>query len=323
MPTANSPLSRRRRDIWLLRAVALVITLLLWVTVLGGKKIEMTKRVTLDYQVPKNFVISNQVPLEVTFRVSGPRAFLKEFEERPITIPINLRTSQEGDYEVTIREDMLEIPIGLKVTAISQSIIPVKLDHLSTKRVPVRAVFKEDMPELRIRSVTLQPSTVDIVGPRGRLRNIEAVPTEPISASLETLKDAFVAKINLNDFPGVRFADLDQQQVEVSINTDGSPPRKWVKDVPVLVRLTRNGRNQKIDTDRLKTRIRPDSVNLYLEGSQSRLDSLKDGDIEVWAEVSDVNPGVHRSRLVWSLPPDLHLVKRSTDWVEVVIPVKE
>src|SRR5690606_14263656 len=86
----NAALARRRRDLWLLRAVALVITLLLWVTVLGGKKVEVTKRVTLDYQYPKNFIIANQVPSEVTFRVSGPRAFLNEFQERPVSIPINL-----------------------------------------------------------------------------------------------------------------------------------------------------------------------------------------------------------------------------------------
>jgi len=312
---------RRRRDIWLLRAVALIITLLLWVTVLGGKKIEITKKVNLDFQIPANFVISNQVPSEVTFRVTGPRAFLKEFQERSITIPINLKNSQEGDYEVVIQEDMLEIPLGLRVTAISQSSMTVKLDKLTTKRVPVRAVFREDLSEVKIRSVTVQPSTVEILGPRNRLKNIEAVPTESISMGLDNLQEAIVAKITTNDFPGVRLAE-EGQVVEVSVETDGTPPRRLLKDISVKVKMNRNGQLLPIPLEPRGIKIRPRTVNIYVEGAKSRIDNLSAQDIEVWAELKALKAGVYRSRLVWTLPPDVRVVRRSSDWVEIVVPVE-
>src|SRR5690606_13510160 len=94
-----------RKDVWLLRAVALVISIILWMTVLGGKRIEITKTVSLDYQIPEHLVVSNQAPKEVSFRVAGPRAFLKEVEERSMSLPIDLRSAKPGDYEVVIRPD--------------------------------------------------------------------------------------------------------------------------------------------------------------------------------------------------------------------------
>lgn len=41
---ANKSWRRARRDTWLLRGAAFVISVMLWMTVLGGKKIEMTKK---------------------------------------------------------------------------------------------------------------------------------------------------------------------------------------------------------------------------------------------------------------------------------------
>ena len=313
-------LQRSRRDLWLLRGVALVISVLLWVTVLGGKKIEMTKRISLDYQLPKGLVIANQVPREVTFRVAGPRAFLKELQERSVTIPIDLSKGRPGDYEVVVREDMLDVPLGLRVVSISQSSIPLKLDKVASKRVPIRAVFSGQLPsDMKVKTVTLKPSTVEIQGAVSRLQSIDVVPTEAISLSPNSLKQDLEVNLSIADLPGVSVADEDKV-VQASIEIEGSLTRRLFHKILIGVKVGTGNTAKFVDAAGLGIRLRPDRVNFLLEGANKVIESLRDSDIEVWAEIPQLKGGTYKSRLVWRLAPDVRVVRRSSDWAEVVVP---
>lgn len=313
--------ARNRKDLWLLRGIAAVISLLLWITVLGGKKVEITKKVSLDYQLPKELTIANEAQREVSFRISGPRAFIKDIEERALSIPIELTAAKVGDYEVIIRDDMLDLPLGLKVVSVSQSTIPLKLDRVAMKRVPVRVVFSNQPPEgLKVISVTSKPSTIEIRGPQQRLLTAEVVPTESISLSPNSLHQEFDIKLNLTELPGT-WVDENQKLVHVVAELEGSLSRKWVRKVDVGLRI-RSGTQVKVVNDvvALGIRIRPSTVNFLLEGPDKIISKLKSTDIEVWAEIAELRQGTFRARLDWRLAPELRVVKRSSDWVDVVIP---
>lgn len=312
---------RNRKDFWLLRGIAAVISLLLWITVLGGKKVEITKRVALDYQLPKDLTISNQAPREVTFRVSGPRAFIRELEERALSIPIDLASAKVGDYEVLVREEMLDVPIGLKVVSVSQTTIPLRLDRLASKRVPVRVVFGGQLPEgLKVVSVTSKPSTVEVKGASSRLSTLEAVPTEPLAISPNSLKQEFDAKLSLEDLPGL-IIDDNQRVVHVVAELEGSLSRRWFKSIEVGLKV-RQGSQVKAVTDAaaIGIRVRPKVVNFLLEGPENLVASLKETDIEVWAEIPELKRGAFRARLDWRLPPEVRVVRRSSDWIDVTVP---
>jgi YbbR domain-containing protein len=317
----NRLFARPRKDVWLLRAVALVISVILWMTVLGGKRIEIAKTIALDYQLPEHLVISNQAPREVSFRVAGPRAFLKEVEERVMSLPIDLRNAQQGDYEVVIRPDMLDLPLGLSVVSVSQQTIPLKLDRAAWKRVPIRAVFGNQLPEgFKVTSVTLKPSTVEIRGPESRLRSIDSVNTEGITLTGDSLTQVFDVNLNLKELPGVQIED-QYKVVNVTINLQGSLSRKWFRKIPVLVRVgdaSRGGKPVPAKTYRIRTN--PGDVSFLLEGPDPVISDITNQDLEVWAEIPELKEGNYRVRLDWGLPPELRVVRRSTDWVEVVVP---
>jgi YbbR domain-containing protein len=311
---------RARRDTWLLRAAAMVISIMLWMTVLGGKKVEMTKKIPLDYQLPKGLVISNQVPREVSYRVAGPRAFLKEIEDREMTIGIDLTSFNVGEYEVPIREDMLDVPLGLRVLSVSQSTIPLKIERVVPKWVPIRAVFAGQLPAgIRIARVTLKPSTVEIRGAPSRLQSIESVPTEPITPSPNSLKQETDVRLSMLELPGIH-VDEGAKVVHVVAELEGSLSRKWIQNVPITVRIGA-GRNAKyVDPTTLGIRIKPATVNFILEGPDEVISKLKPKDVEVWAEIPALKQGRYKARLDWRLAPELRVVKRSTDSVEVVVP---
>ncbi len=128
---------------WILRIVALLITLVVWLIVLGGRRVEMSKKIFLDFEVPAGLMILNDPPREITYRLAGPIAFLKEIESRSIIVPVDLSTARAGEYEVVIREDMIDIPAGLKVISVSQGTVLVKLAEKDTS-TSIRRLQKID-----------------------------------------------------------------------------------------------------------------------------------------------------------------------------------
>mgnify|MGYP000988146774 CR=1 FL=1 len=311
---------RKKRELWILRAVALVISVLLWITVLGGKRVEIEKRVVLDYRLPKNVLIANNVPKEVIYRVSGPRAFLKEIEERPITVAVDLVSQGLGEFEVSLREEQIELPIGLRVVSISQRNIPVRLDRAAIKRVPVRAVFESSLPNgTKVETVTFKPSLVELQGPQSRLQTVETIPTKPIPLTPTSLRQEFDIEVNLAEFPGVS-VDENAKIVHAIVELSGPISRRSLEGIPVGLRMGSGSQARVVNPRELGIRVRPQTVTFWVEGPDVLMEKLPPEAIEVWAEIADLSPGGVRARLFWKAPPDLRVVRRSTDWVDVTIP---
>ncbi len=310
---------RVRRDTWLLRIAALIISIMLWISVLGGKKVEINKTVTLDYQVPKGLVISNQVPKEVNVRVTGPRAILKEYEQREILLTLKL-SDKVGDYAPKVDEGALDLPLGIKLLSISPSTIPIRIEKIIPKRVPIRAVFSGQLEDgIKIVSITTKPSTVEIRGAPSRLAMIDSIPTEPITASSNSLRQEFDKTLNTQDLVGVMI-DEQVMRVHVVAELEGSLSRKWFRDIPVGIRMGTGRSTRQVDAAARGIRPRPAAVSFLIEGPDHIISKLKSTDLDVWAEIPSNKEGSFKSRLDWRLAPELRVVKRSADLVDVVVP---
>lgn len=313
-------LGRRQKDIWLLRGVALVISILLCLTVMGGKRVEVLKKVPIDYQLKKGLIIANQAPTEITVRVLGPRAFMKGFQDRHTAITVDLTKLQPGDFDIPIKESMVDVPLGIKVLSISQSNLAVRIDYLASKRVPIRAVFAPSLGDsLKVKSVTFKPSTVEIQGSRSRLVSIDVIPTEPINLAPDNFSQEVEVKLSTADFPGIVIRDTDRI-VQGVIELEGELARKWFSRIPIGIKIGSGAQAKFLDFAHLGIKIKPEYASFLLEGSVKVVSALKEHDIEAWVELSQVKGGVFRSKLVWRLSPDVRVVKRNTDWVDVVIP---
>ncbi|NCN42609.1 hypothetical protein GW916_15335 [bacterium] len=317
---AIKALRRTRRDVWLVRAVALVISIILWMAVLGGEQVEVTKNFSFDYQLPEHLMIANAAPREMSFRVSGPQAFIKDFETRKITRSIDLTKAQQGEYEVSISEELLDLPLGLHLISAPQEKIVVKLGRAAWKRVPIRAVFENKLPEgFRVTNITLSPSTLEIRGPESRLRSIDTLATEGIVLASDSLVQEFDVKLGLKDYPGV-ILDEQNSVVHVTVQIEGSLARSSITDIPVRVRVVGGAGARTVNLRKTGINVTPSKVNFMFEGPADVMKTLRRGDIDVWAEVSELKEGIQRVRLDWGLPPKVRVVKRSTDWVELEIP---
>jgi YbbR domain-containing protein len=163
------------------KIVALLITLILWVIILGSKEATVVKMVSTDYLFPKDMVIVNSVPHEVAFRISGPRLTLKRFSESEEPLAIDLTSALEGLTTIRIHPDSIDVPPGLHVVSVSPATITPRLERLITQAVPVAANLTGDPPRgRRVVSVTVTPALWEVAGVRSLVENVKFLKTEPI-----------------------------------------------------------------------------------------------------------------------------------------------
>lgn len=111
------------------KIVALFISLILWVTILGRRDFQVTKNVELDLAVAVGVVLESQSVDHVKVRVAGPRTALRKFLETGATQVLSVDVSgyKPGAYRVTIPTQKLDLPFGVKILSVKPSEVEIHL----------------------------------------------------------------------------------------------------------------------------------------------------------------------------------------------------
>lgn len=102
------------------KIVALFISLILWLTILGRRDFVYSKNVDLEVQTAPNLSVIEQSHAYIRVRVTGPRASLKKFMESNSNqvILLDISSMGEGKIEIPISEKKLDLPLGVRVVSI-------------------------------------------------------------------------------------------------------------------------------------------------------------------------------------------------------------
>lgn len=116
------------------KLVALFVTLILWVTILGRRDFVLSKDMDIEFLLPRTIAVAEtNRERHVTVKVSGPRVALKKFAANPGTITIDLgRQAEPGPIKAVITPRNVEVPFGVKVLSVTPDVINV---HLISARV--------------------------------------------------------------------------------------------------------------------------------------------------------------------------------------------
>lgn len=109
------------------KLVALFVTLILWVTILGRRDFITSKDVDIEFLLPKNMLIAETIERRVSVKVSGPRIAIKRFSQNPGAITLDLARAHVGNNRVVITARNVEVPFGVKVISVTPDIINVAL----------------------------------------------------------------------------------------------------------------------------------------------------------------------------------------------------
>ncbi len=109
------------------KLVALFISLILWVTILGRRDFVYSKNIDIEVQTSSQLAVIEQSHANVRVRITGPRASLKKFMESQANqvILVDVSSLGEGKIEIPISEKKFSLPLGVRVVSIKPSKIEV------------------------------------------------------------------------------------------------------------------------------------------------------------------------------------------------------
>ncbi len=102
------------------KIVALFISLILWLTILGRRDFVFSKNIDIEIQTSSELSVIEQSHSFVRVRVTGPRASLKKFMESNSNqaILLDISSMGEGKIEIPISEKKLDLPLGVRVVSL-------------------------------------------------------------------------------------------------------------------------------------------------------------------------------------------------------------
>ncbi|WP_413581604.1 hypothetical protein [Bdellovibrio sp. HCB288] len=102
------------------KVVALFISLILWLTILGRRDFVLSKNVDIELSTAQGTHVVAQTADHIKVKVSGPRAALKKFMESSLSQNINLDISHRGTgvIYVDIPLNKIDVPLGVKILGV-------------------------------------------------------------------------------------------------------------------------------------------------------------------------------------------------------------
>ena len=187
---------------WLIKAIALFITVALWLGVTGlrAPTTVRLRSIPLNLRVANNIEVTNSPVQEVDLVITGDKRRIDQLNPRDLVVSLDLSDVLVGERTVQIAPEnvLVELPNGVRLEEIQPNRIAVKLEAVGEKDVTVRAETEGALPEnYEIYSRTAAPTKVRVRGPESFIKSLDFVSTEKIS--LENRQGDFsVRQVPLN-----------------------------------------------------------------------------------------------------------------------------
>lgn len=267
----------RGRNLWR-QLVAVLVALGLWFLFGGQKIVERAIRVPLEYtNLPPGIEMTGDVPTVVDIRVRGSEAALTRIVPGELVAVVDLAAAKVGPRLFHVTGNDVRTPSGITVVQVSPSNVGVSFEPSAVRRVTVSPVV-DGTPAygFEVGTITASPSTVEVLGPAGALKDLQAVITEPISVA--------GASASVHDTLTVGVPDRTirlraPQRVEVDVEIRPAPVERIVAGVAVEVR---GGRHVASPLG---------TVTLTIKGRVEALRELQASALHAFVDVSQARPG--------------------------------
>jgi YbbR domain-containing protein len=217
-----------------LKVVSLVFSFVLWIYVIGTADTQLDKNVTVRYLLPSGKAIVSEDVKEVTFHLTGPRAFIRTIQDKEEFITIDLtkrRKKVRGEYEVSFKPTDLSLPFGVKVNKIEPSKVYLEVEKAIIKKVPVKFVAQDELSrDKKIISSKIEPKFISIQGPFSVMKEVEYIPTNPIALNELKGEGELDIEVLIDDDRLVR---VDDQDVRFVYEIKASRANLLLKDIPI------------------------------------------------------------------------------------------
>jgi len=284
---------------------SLFLAIVLWGIVLGSRSVEVTKEIPLEIMTSQELTPANEIPDRISFKLSGPKAFLRAIlDRREDPIRVNLTTAKSGLVTYRFFSDNIHLPIGVKVLSIHPSSILIKLEQTKRREVPVQLELRGEVPEgyQLIRS-ELRPEKVKVIGAESRVDAVTQVATLPLD--LSQIKTSQEREVDL---------DLERQQVKL----DGLPPKAFLQVEPIPA----NFRIRNVEVRVLSShsaRLEEKTMSLHVRAEPKVLQNLDRSKVYGVVDLRGRAKGKYSERVKVVLPEGVVAVKTLPEVVTVIL----
>ena len=271
----------------LLKAVALVLAVVLFVVVRGDKDAATGAFVKVIYVLPKDRVLTTDPAAELRVAIRGPWTRVSRFDERDLDpVRVDLTSARNGDFRFT--EDMVKLPVGLRVSSIAPASVALKFEPRVERTVPVQPIL-EGEPAAGFRAVRsiASPAQVRVSGAKSVVEAILRVPTRPLR--IEEARGPVRGPVHL-EAPPPHAAFEGVEEVVVAVEIEKALEERIVRGLPVRV----------TGASRLDAEAEPPTADVMLRGPAEALSQVAPGSpsLLVDAQAEDARPpAAYRKRI--------------------------
>ena len=270
-----------------LKVLAIALASLLWLTVAGQHIVERSLRVPLEFRnIPKSLEIVGNTPDTIDVRVRGSSAVLTRLQPGEIVAVLDVSGARTGSRLFQVRADEVRAPFGVEVTQVVPSTLALELERSARRNVPIKpAVDGQPAPGYVEGTKTVQPPSVEIIGPESRVRQIIEATTEPVS-----IKDA---RVRVRDTVNVGVIDsavrlAQPQTAQVTIDIWPAPVKRRLADVPIRWRNLPAG---------LSAQLSPNLTNVTVRGTSEFVGGLRPDAILAYVDLAGLGAGRYNLRV--------------------------
>jgi hypothetical protein len=130
-------------------------------------------------------VVANELPDHITFRLSGPKAFLRAILDRhEDPISVYLSGEQPGMRTYQFYSNQIRLPQGIQVVSFSPNTITARLEYLRKKDVPLKVELRSNFPPgVQLSRLEVIPPLVRVRGADTHVEAINEIRSLPVDVS--------------------------------------------------------------------------------------------------------------------------------------------
>jgi YbbR domain-containing protein len=252
---------------WSLKLLSLAIAIVLWLLVTGqNQPVTAHLNVQLNFIRPQSLEISNDPPRTVDVMLTGSRNKLDDLTSLDLVATVDISDQHAGERVLRLADRaQIALPQGIKVDGFQPSAIPIRLEAIVERQVPVEPKLEGRPADgYEVYGVYPNKGSVAVRGPDSRVSSLQKVLTESIW--LPGHKDSFTAanvSIDVQD-PKV---DLIEPVINVYVEIGERRIEKTFSGVSVS---TAAG-----------DKVQPATTSVTLLGAASLVNSLRPEEVKI------------------------------------------
>lgn len=258
----------------------------------------MDKVVPIIYKLNSTNALKSNVATEVTYRVKGPRIFVRKLLDRKDEIIIDVSKHQRlrrNEYRVNLNRHKIKLPLGLELLSFSPRIVPVSLDKKVKKSFPVKLNIDPRLNSLNPKKTfSFSPARIEVQGARSLLKDIKQIDTvliDSIDSTQNSSKEVLLDPISKN----ITFL---KKSILLSYKKETAKTEFTLSKIPIIFQSSRLIRSRSTST-----------VSIKIAGSKDIIEGINKESIQVFANIPNTGKSSMAVDLLTELPPGIELLE--------------